>query len=70
MTETILETARRHVAEGERVLAEQEARVEHLRSQGLPALEAEKTLGNYRKLLQERRVHLAHAESINRGGID
>jgi hypothetical protein len=70
MAETILEMARRHVAEGERILAEQEARVEQLRSQGLPALEAEKALGTYRKLLQEMRVHLAHAESINWGGID
>ena len=66
MADTILEMVRRHVAKGERIIAEQEALIERLRKQGLDTSEAERALESYRGILEQMRAHLAHAESINR----
>lgn len=65
MAETPLEMARRHVVEGERILAEQEARVERLRRNGIDISEAEDALETYRKTLAQMRTHLAQLESLN-----
>jgi hypothetical protein len=68
MAETLLEMARRHVAEGERVVAEQEVKLEQLRKARLDISEAEDALASYRKTLAELHAHLAQLESIDQRG--
>jgi len=58
----VLETARRHVLEGEKRVAGQEALVEWLRSSGREVSTAEFQLKVFKKTLQTMRDHLEFEE--------
>jgi hypothetical protein len=62
MAESLLEMARRHVANSERVIAEQERLLVTLRSGGLETADAEMLLKTYRELLELQRTHLRQEE--------
>jgi|KBSSwiStaDraftv2_1062776.scaffolds.fasta_scaffold582991_1 hypothetical protein len=60
--ETPLERARRHVAEGERLIAEQQARIIDLRADGHPTGQAEEFLTALLRTLAAMQEHLATEE--------
>jgi len=64
--ENPLEQARRHVSEGEHIVAEQESRVAKLRRKGAETEQAETLLDSYRMMLAEMRAHLAAEEKPGR----
>lgn len=54
--------ARRHVAEAERVVAEQTERVQRMRSHGHDVTEAERLLETFEHILATMRDHLQYEE--------
>jgi hypothetical protein len=58
LAETLLEMARRHVAVGERLVAEQENVIERLRIDKHPTGEAEDLLSELKRALALQREHL------------
>ena len=61
--ETTIDQARRHVAEAERVVAEQVERVRRMHSHGQDATEAERLLATFEHILATMRDHLQYEEN-------
>lgn len=58
-TETDLQMADRHIAEGERHVVQQEELITRLRAQGLPTGQAEEFLAEFQSTLNRHRAHRA-----------
>jgi hypothetical protein len=52
-----LEMVDRHIAQGERHVTQQEKLVQRLKEHGLPTVEAEKLLEDFRAMLAQHREH-------------
>lgn len=62
-----LEMAKRHVAQAERHIVEQEELISRLRERSLPTEDAEQLLATYNSLLQKHRQHRdAMADQLGR----
>lgn len=66
--ETLIEMARRHVAEGEAHVRNQREMISWLRDKGLPLDSALELLRTFEGLLQDHRASLAHIEDEQRKG--
>lgn len=68
-TEEELELARSHVAEAEKAVHRQRARLDQLRRHGHPVLDAEQLLASFEETLHVMREHLTVEESFERDNL-
>ena len=69
MSESTLEQARRHVANAEQRVAEQQARIERLRKDGHGTDRSEKVFALFEQVLQAMRDRLTYEEQRAREGM-